>query len=149
MYVMTMKFSKKKAVIILIALAIILAAIVIIAGTAGNGSEGTGKVKTNEARVSYLSQLGWQVEPECLEEQAIVIPREFSDIFNEYNKLQQQQGFDLAEYKGLEVQRYTYRVTNYPNTTDEVEAELYVRNGIVIGGDIHSTALDGFIHGLK
>ena len=147
MYVMTMKFSKKKAVMLLIVLAVILAAIVIIAGASGDGDMGI--LKTNEDRVAYLAQLGWQVEPDCLEEQAVVIPREFSDIFNEYNKLQQQQGFDLTAYKGLEVQRYTYRVTNYPNTVDEVEAELYIRNGTVIGGDIHSTALDGFIHGLK
>ena len=147
MYVMTMKFSKKKAVMLLIALAVVLAAIVIIAGASGNRDEGT--LKSNEDRIAYLAQLGWQVEPDCLEEQTVVIPREFSDIFTEYNKLQQQQGFDLATYKGLEVQRYTYRVTNYPNAADEVEAELYIRNGTVIGGDIHSTALDGFIHGLK
>ena len=36
---------------------------------------------------------------------------------------------------------------NYP-TDDEVSAHLYVYNDKVIGGDISSAALDGFMHGL-
>ena len=104
---------------------------------------------TNAARIEYLKDLGYEVDPEPISEKAVVIPKEFNEIFNEYNLLQRKQGFDLSQFKGLEVLLYTYKVTNYPNTSDEVYAELYVRNGHVIGGDIHSTAMDGFMHGLK
>ena len=49
------------------------------------------------------------------------------------------------------VQLYSLRVTNYPSYDGpgEVWATVLVRKGHVIGGDIHSTALDGFMHGLR
>ena len=43
---------------------------------------------------------------------------------------------------------YSYRVTNEAYDGDEVLAVLYIRNGEVIGGDVHSTALDGFMVGV-
>ena len=44
---------------------------------------------------------------------------------------------------------YTYRVTNYAGTSDTVLAQLFVYRNRVIGGDIHATAMDGFMHGLR
>ena len=44
---------------------------------------------------------------------------------------------------------YTYRVTNYECSTDTVLAQLFVYRNRVIGGDIHATAMDGFMHGLR
>ncbi len=67
----------------------------------------------------------------------------------EYNALQLQQGFDLRRYGGLICSMYTYRVLNYPSGDENVLAALFVYRNRVIGGDIHSTALDGFMHGLK
>ena len=43
---------------------------------------------------------------------------------------------------------YTYRVTNPEYSEDEVLAVLYVLDGKVVGGDVHSTALDGFMVGV-
>lgn len=156
MFVITVKFSKKKAIAILVALAVVLAAIVLLARGLGNdkipdsgGPVAAAKLKTNDDRVAYLSSLGWEVNPECLSEKTVTIPKEFSNVFSEYNKLQQKQGFDLGKYKGVEVERYTYKVINYPDSTDEIEIALFVKKGVVIGGDIHSTALDGFIHEIK
>ena len=157
MFVMTLKFNKRTAILIIAALAVILAAIVIIIGVAGrDGGEsnpvklslGLG-VKSNSDRLGYLAELGWDCEQEPIDEQEIVIPRSFSHVFEEYNELQQQQGFDLTDYKGLECTMYRYKVKNYPATSDNVIAQLIVLNYQVIGGDIHSTALDGFMHGIK
>lgn len=152
MFVMTMKLTRKKAVLIILAIAVLLAAIVLIISA---GSRTDGKLvtygiglKSNEERVEYLKSLGWAVDAEPLEERTIVIPREFSDILLAYNELQIEQGFDLGDYAGMEVQMYTYSVTNYPANSN-VLAQLLVYNGQVIGGDIHSTALDGFMHGIK
>ena len=155
MFVMTVKFNKKMAVAALIALAVLLAVIVIISGQNEVGTSNSpglrigGRIRTNEDRIEYLQNLGYEVESEPISEKSIVIPTEFDDIFKEYNMLQRKQGFDLSQYGGLEAEQYTYRVINYPNTSDEVHAQLYTRNGQVIGGDIHSTALDGFMHGLQ
>ena len=55
----------------------------------------------------------------------------------------------LSEYCGMEVTLYTYRVLNDEYADEEVLAQLYVSNGCVIGGDVHSTALDGFMCGIR
>lgn len=50
---------------------------------------------------------------------------------------------------GKTVKRYTYIIHNYPDETDQVRANLLVYDGKVIGGDICTLALDGFMHGFS
>ncbi len=153
MFVKTIKFNKKTAVAIVLAAAAVLILFILLAGRASQGGHanldaGSG-IKTNADRVAYLLALGWSVAETPVSEQETVIPREFTEVLECYNELQKQQGFDLQEYCGLEVTIYTYTVLNYPNATGEVYACLYIHSGQVIAGDIHSAALDGFMHGLK
>ena len=54
---------------------------------------------------------------------------------------------DLEPYHGKRVKCWSYRIDNYPGE-DDVLAHLYVYNDKIIGGDICSTKLDGFMHGL-
>ena len=54
-----------------------------------------------------------------------------------------------ATYAGETCTAYTYRVMNYEGSTDTVLAQLFVYRNRVIGGDIHATAMDGFMHGLS
>jgi hypothetical protein len=154
MFIFTAKFNKKKAVAAVLALAVILVAIILIAGSLGkdNAKETaslTAVVKNNEQRVAYLNSLGWEVEPEPIEEQAVVIPREFTSVYKDYNELQMSQGFDLSKYGGIEATRYTYKVLNYPNATGNVVADIIVYRSEVIAGDVQSNTLDGFMAGLK
>ena len=150
MFVKAVKFNRKTAVFIIIASAAVIAAIILIAGKGSSGASPRSQAaKTNQDRVDYLAACGWEVEAEPVREQSVIIPREMDGVIAEYNELQKQQGFDLAEYGGLELEMYCYRVTNYPNCSDEVWASLYIYNNRVVGGDIHSTAMDGFMHGLK
>lgn len=153
MFIYTMKFTKKKAVIFLILLGLFLCAIIAIAGHIDRAKElAAGSypaAETNEQRIKYLSAYGWEVEPEPVQEQEVLIPKEFSDVYTEYNALQLSQGFDLTDYAGLEAVRYTYIVTNYPDYSGKVFADILVRKGMVIAGDIQSAALDGFMHGFK
>ena len=79
----------------------------------------------------------------------MVIPLEFSDVYQKFNELQTEQGYDLAEHQGEKATIYAYRVRNYSNCSGPVVAELYIANDRVIGGDIHSLSLNGFMHGLK
>ena len=156
MFILTAKLSKKKAIVAVLILALILIAIILIAGRAGqknnNASETSALsavVKTNEDRVRYLNSLGWEVEEKPLEEQKVIIPREFNDIYERYNDLQKMQGFDLSKYGGLEATRYTYKVLNFPDAKGLVVADIIVYRNRVIAGDIQSNALDGFMVGLK
>ena len=45
--------------------------------------------------------------------------------------------------------RYTYEVTNYEDYDGVVYANLIVYRGRVIGGDICSADVTGFIHGFE
>ena len=107
------------------------------------------KIKTNEDRVNFLSQFGWQVNSEPVETAEIVIPEEFDKIFTGYNEIQKRQGLDLSKYKKKSVMRYTYEVNNYKGEDGKVYANVIVYRNKVIGGDICSADVNGFIHGFE
>ena len=107
------------------------------------------KIKTNDDRVNFLSQFGWQVNSEPIEVTNITIPKEFDKIFTGYNEIQKRQGLDLSKYKNKDVTRYTYEVTNYAGETSKVYANVIVYRNKVIGGDICSADVKGFIHGFE
>ena len=65
------------------------------------------KIKTNDDRVAFLSQFGWDVDTEPTEEVTMRIPAEFDKVMNTYNELQKRGGLDLSKYKGREVTRYS------------------------------------------
>ena len=107
------------------------------------------KIKTNEDRVNFLSQFGWQVNSEPVETAEIVIPEEFDKIFTGYNEIQKRQGLDLSKYKKKNVMRDTYEVNNYKGEDGKVYANVIVYRNRVIGGDICSADVNGFIHGFE
>lgn len=107
------------------------------------------KVKDNEARIDFLKQFGWETTGEEIESEQVVIPSEFDKIFGGYNEIQKRQGLDLSKYKGKEMMRYTYQITNYPNYEGKVMANILVYRGKVVGGDICSADMNGFIHGFE
>lgn len=107
------------------------------------------KIKTNEDRIAFLAQFGWEVEPQPAEEATVTIPSEFDRVFVSYNELQKRQGLDLSRYKRKEMTRYTYIVKNYPDYDGVVYANLLVYRGRVVGGDICSADVNGFLHGFK
>ena len=105
------------------------------------------KVKTNDDRIRFLSQFGWTVNSEPIEEIDITIPLEFDKVFLGYNEIQKQQGLNLSKYKRKDMTRYTYEITNYPDYSGTVYANLIVYRNKVVGGDICSADANGFIHG--
>lgn len=154
MLICTVKFDKKKAVFWVIMAALVIIGIILLVGAHDHGGaartsrSGSGTLRTEKARVAYLAENGWEAESPAVSKERVVIPRTFSPVFETYNELQKEQGFDLSEYCGMEVDLYTYRLLN-SSVGDEVVAILYLYNGTVIGGDVHSTALDGFMCGVK
>lgn len=105
-------------------------------------------IKTNEDRIAYLGEYGWQVKEEPLSTQELIIPREFDETYTDYLTLQSEQGFDLEKYAGKRVKRYTYEITNYPTGEQGVQVNLLVSKHTVVGGEVLSPRLDGFLHGL-
>ena len=147
MFIVTTKLNKKKALLIVLAISLILGAVILIAGR--RDREGAQlKVESETDILAHLETLGWDVAPEALEIQAVLIPREFSEIFETYNEMQKEAGFDLRDYKGREAVRYTYRVLNHPDQMEGVILDVLVSDGRIIGGDIQSIHQSGFMHGL-
>ena len=104
-------------------------------------------IKTNEDRINFLKQFGWEVHPEPVETVEIIIPKEFDAVYKKYNDVQKAQSLNLEKYKNKAVKRYTYEVSEYPGHPGRVYANLLIYGDKVVGGDICSAELDGFMHG--
>ena len=104
-------------------------------------------IRTNTDRVAYLNGCGWQVMEEPLAVE-IRIPEEMDESYRRYLELQAAQGFDLERYAGRRIRRYTYEVTNYPTGESGVQANLMLYRTTVVGGEVLSPRMDGFVHGL-
>lgn len=107
------------------------------------------KVKSNEDRIEFLKQFGWEVTPEAVESEQVTIPSDFDKVFAGYNEIQRRQGLDLSKYKGKTMMRYTYDVTNYKGYEGRVQVNMLIYRGKVVGGDICSADVNGFIHGFE
>lgn len=154
MFVVSMKTSKKKLVLFAGIVVMVVAGCLLLFGKGGDEAQAVSTIgkynlsaSDNAQRLSFFSQFGWEVKEEPLEICEIILPAEFNDTYQKYNDIQKQQGLDLGRYAGKSCKRWTYEVTNYPNKPQGVRANLLILDGKVIGGDICSTELDGFMHG--
>jgi len=105
-------------------------------------------IRNNDDRVAYLNEKGWQVSPDPVLTEELLIPDTFDESYADYLALQSGQGFDLTRYCGKRVKRYTYQILNYPDGQQGVHAALLICKNRIIGGQIQS--IDGSIlHGLS
>ncbi len=99
---------------------------------------------TNALRVSYLKSLEYAVDDSDVCSKEIIIPRDFGDVYTEYNRLQKESGFDLLKYKGKSAMVYTYALAG-----SERQIHLIVCDGKIIGGDVADLRLDGEMEPLR
>lgn len=92
----------------------------------------------------HLKSLGYEAG-DLIERCEVVIPALFDKTYQKYNELQKQAGMDLKKYRGQKVMRYTYSITNYPENIEGVRANLLYYDEKIIGGDICTVAIDGFM----
>ncbi len=144
MLIVTTRFSKKKAVLTVIAVGAIMALLVILASVFPGPDGDRPRLSDNTQRVSYLQSLGWEVEPDPLETLQFLLPETLAEPYLTYNRLQKEQGFDLTDSCGKQVTRYTYAVTNYPDRPQGVQLNLYVCEEQPVAGDVCCPGADGF-----
>ena len=151
MMVMTAKVDMKKVIAILAAVAALIIGLIALLGEdAGSAAtSASAAVSTNDDRVKFLTDLGWEVTTSPAETSQVRIPQEQSEVFDRYNALQKSQGYDLSAYAGKNVMRYVYKIENYPGATEPVYATLLICKNQIIGGDITDTAANGMIQPLK
>ncbi|MCR4924691.1 MAG: DUF4830 domain-containing protein [Clostridiales bacterium] len=155
MFVVSVKSSKKKITLMLMAMGVLLLIAIglgvnkMVQSTLASGTNSS--ASNNEERCAFLSQFGWEVSPEPIEVKEVVIPAEFDEVYNKYNEIQKNQGFDLEKYASMRVKRWTYEVKNYPGyeNSSAIRANLLVYDSMVIGGDISCIELNGFMHGFE
>ncbi|MCI9514268.1 MAG: DUF4830 domain-containing protein [Oscillospiraceae bacterium] len=148
MFIVSAKFSPRKAIAAVVACAaVLILMILLISSLKGRPSPGEELITaaSEEERAEYLRSLGWEIETSPMETLEFMLPQPLNDSYEEYNALQKEQGFDLEPYAGMQVKRYSYRVLNYPNYPDDVQADLYLCGDVVIGGDILYCGDSGFV----
>lgn len=140
MTVKTVKTTRKNALMTVAVFFLVLAGLILVRWSC---EKRTYDMRDGAGRERYLSSLGWQVsESEC-DSVEIKLPEQFGAVLSSYNEMQKTAGFDLERYAGKKVMQYTYPAQNAE--AGETYVVLYARGRRLIGGDIHSASLDGFM----
>ncbi|MBQ8404209.1 MAG: DUF4830 domain-containing protein [Clostridia bacterium] len=151
MFITTLRINTLKLIGITALSILVVAALVIFVPAYESTSASNGinyeKVYSNSDRVEFISGFGWEVAQTPVEEVEVAIPAEFDTVYLGYNEIQKAQGLNLAKYKGKEVVRYTYEITNYEGYEGTVYVNLLVYRNKIVGGDVCSADAAGFIHG--
>jgi len=151
MFIKTIKVKKPGRLAAVLAAAGILLAVLLVCAAVKYSGRSVYELNSETRRQEFLKEMGWETSDEYDECKAVKIPEKWNDVYINYNKLQKEQGFDLTDYKGKNVEVYTYRVKNYPGreNSEGVVCNLMIYKGQLIGGDVCSAELDGFMQGLK
>ena len=140
--------------VIAVSLAVLIALITLVPTHAADQSIETAsysyeRVRCEDDAERFLAQFGWIVDATPIEVAEVTMPDEFDKIFAAYNQIQKEQGLDLAKFKRKKLTRYTFLVTNYEDYNGKVLANVLVYRGNVVGGDICSADVEGFVHGFE
>lgn len=150
MMVMTAKVDTKKiALVLCAAVGAVIALILLLGGGHSAQTTSASAVSSNDARVEFLKNFGWDVTTSPAESSQVRIPENTTEVFDRYNKLQKSQGYDLSQYAGKKVMRFVYKINNYPNASEPVYATILVYKNQVIGGDVTDTAAGGKVQGFQ
>ena len=101
-------------------------------------------INDSSMTLRYIKKIGESVGEQPISIEKIRIPDGFSDVYENYNALQKEAGFDLYPYRGKTVTKYTFE-----NKNDHTYIHILVHNKTIIGGDIMTVELDGFMLPLK
>lgn len=95
----------------------------------------------------FLEDRGWKVGA-LLSEELLWLPEGEDPTWTAYYALQRENGFFMEKYAGKKVRKFSFRIDDHPDG-ENVYANLYWYNKAIIGGDILSPALNGFMRGLE
>lgn len=156
MFVVSVKAKRKNILLVLFLILVLVLVAVTAVFIHGSGSKATMggqkynlKAESNDDRIVFLTQFGWEVTEEPIEIREVTIPATFNEVYEKYNALQKEQGLDLTRYAGKICKQWIYQVNNATDEGAPVRATMLVYSGKVIGGDISSTPIDGSMCGFS
>lgn len=142
MFVLKLKIHKKYVILIsaaVIAVTVMLILVFSSGNTAPSDSATCDEVgryslvaQTVGGECGFIKQFGYDVIADSRKCEAVVIPNNFNQIYEEYNSLQKKIGLDLEAYKGREAQKITYELDN----SDMKYAVILTLEGRVIGAHL-------------
>ena len=104
---------------------------------------------TNDMIVTFIQDLGWEIDAVPSEITHVTLPESFDAVYETYSAVQSHSGFPFAEFKGKNVTRYTYNVRNHKKSaSDKVTAGVFVYENTIIGAEISSGGMNGFMHAI-
>ena len=153
MFIFSFRHNRRKTVAVLAVLLVAVTAVIVLVSlhntppqAVSSGRKYSLSASTNEDRVAFFKQFGWKVNAEPIDSGDVTVPEKFNDVYFSYNNMQKEQGLDLLPYAGKTVQQWIYAVTNYPQQ-ESMRGTILVYNGKVVGGDLSTPQLDGFMTG--
>ena len=96
MKMLTLKLTPKKIFgIILLLVGLIVISVTFVANRTGEVQSVSASIsaKTDGERRAYLKKYGFELAKECTQKE-ITIPEKWNDVYNDYNQIQKNQGFD-------------------------------------------------------
>ena len=148
MLIWTVKLPERKKCILAGVLALLLL-VGLLSFAGGRGRSSDVLARQEDVLVLCLDCLegfGWEVAPTPVSTEDFTLDAQLSQ---DYLALQQEAGFDLSDDLGAVVTRYTFEILNYPTGEQGVLADLLVRDGVIVGGDVRTSGLEGFLHSLN
>ena len=148
MVIWTVKLPQRKHCILAGALALLLL-VGLLSFASGQARSSDALAQQEDTLVLCLDCLegfGWEVAPTPVSTENFTLD---SQLSQDYLALQQEAGFDLSDDLGAVVTRYTFEILNYPTGETGVLADLLVRDGVIVGGDVRTSGLEGFLHSLN
>lgn len=143
--------NKRKAGIIIGVLLLAVLLTVLFRATVSYSGMLSGRVSEDGLR-DFLTERGWSVSRQAAEIRDVTIPAKFTEVYEQYNQLQKEQGYDLSHYRTNTVSQYTFIILNLTdgdgNALSGAEAHILVYGNRIIGGDVCSSDLGGYMRGL-
>ena len=150
MFVMTAKVSKTRIAAVFVLLIALVVLLVMLFVGKGQAESAVPAGDSSDARLSFLTGYGWEVNADPVRTQQVTIPQnEENQTFQRYNELQKSMGYDLTAYAGKTATRYVYELLNYPDAAGPAYATLFVCEGQIIGGDVTDTGPGGKMSGFQ
>lgn len=120
MKVLSIRLSRCRVCAFLLAIILVIALL----GSCALGGKKISQHHLQQTCLEFLDERGWKVDVNSERIDEIQIPLNFSGIYQEYNQIQKEQGFDLEDYRGEVCKRFRYSAVGF-NDGKEVELCLY------------------------
>lgn len=95
--------------------------------------------KTAELCLDFLESLGYEALDSSPEIAQIKVPEGFGKVYENYNLIQKEAGFDLMPLRGNTVMRYSFNLKD----DEDLIANILIFEGKICGGDIANVSFHG------